>query len=91
MITSAGMPRPRADASICPRRFSDMRLATRWLRAAIRAGSTGDHWDDGLPRYVWHKHENTVFEARLINRGDGSYKGYPLNDHEWPLHFMERG
>jgi hypothetical protein len=25
-----------------------------------------------------------VFEARLVNRGSGEYKGYPLESDEWP-------
>ena len=85
-ITSAGMPRPRGDASICPREYNDMALVTDWLRSAIRAGSTGEPWEGGYPRYVWHQEGGTVFEARLVNRGNGSYKGYPLSDHERPLH-----
>lgn len=24
------------------------------------------------------------FEGRLVNRGNGSYKGYPLEKDEWP-------
>lgn len=89
MVTSAGMPRPRGDASICPREYNDMELVTGWLRSAIRAGSTGEPWEGGYPRYVWHQEGDTVFEARLINRGNGAYKGYPLNDHERPLHLAE--
>ena len=30
-----------------------------------------------------HK-EISSFEGRLVNRGDGSYKGYQLGDDEWP-------
>jgi len=88
MLTSAGMPRPRGDASICPRDYNDMQTATIWLRSAIRAGSTGAPWEGGFPRYVWHQEGRTVFEARLVNRGNGSYKGYPLSDHERPLHLV---
>ena len=25
-----------------------------------------------------------VYEARLVNQGNGQYKGYPLNPEEWP-------
>ncbi|MDE0161214.1 MAG: hypothetical protein OXL98_05695 [Acidimicrobiaceae bacterium] len=63
-----------------------MELATGWLRSAIRAGSTGEPWEGGFPRYVWHREWDTVFEARLVNRGNGSYKGYPLKDRERPPH-----
>ena len=64
-------------------------LVTGWLRAAIRDGSTGDLWEGDFPRYVWHKENDTVFEGRLVNREQGSYKGYPLNKHEWPPHLLE--
>ena len=88
--TDAGPPRPRGDASICPRQYNDAQLVTSWLCSAIRAGSTGGRWEGGFPRYAWHKEKDTVFEARLVNSGDGSYKGYPLNDDEWPLHMVGR-
>ena len=84
-----GVPRPRGDASICPREYNELRLATGWLRSAIRDGSTGGLWEGGFPRYAWHKEAGTVFEARLVNSGDGSYKGYPLHDDEWPLHLVD--
>ena len=80
----AGQPKRRSDASICPRHIRDAETVTEWLRAAIRRGVTGSPWENGFPRYAWHKQEHTVYEARLINRGNGEYKGYPLNDDEWP-------
>ena len=85
----AGPPRPRGDASICPREYRDEKLITRWLRAAICDGSTGAPWNGDFPRYVWHKENDTVFEARLVSRGNGTYKGYPLDDDEWPPHLLE--
>jgi hypothetical protein len=42
------------------------------------------HWDGEFPRYVWYKDSGTVYEARLVNREQGSYKGYPLEPAEWP-------
>ena len=48
------------------------------------AGAVGSPWEGEFPRYVWYMHGNTVFEARLVNRGSGSYKGYPLDRDEWP-------
>ena len=80
----AGRPHPRADASLCPREIRDVEVVTEWLRSAIRQGATGGLWEGGFPRYAWYKHEDTVFEGRLVNRGDGSYKGYPLEPREWP-------
>lgn len=80
----AGPPRPRGDASLCPRDIEDISIPTEWLRSAVRRGSVGAPWEGDFPRYAWHKEGETVFEARLVNRGDGSYKGYPLTGDEWP-------
>lgn len=80
----AGLPRPRADASICPREILDQATVNEWLRSAIRRGATGAPWENGFPRYVWYKKDAIVFEGRLVNRGNGSYKGYPLEEDEWP-------
>ncbi len=80
----AGQPKRRADASICPRHIRDADRVTEWLRAAIRRGLIDGHWDGNFPRHVWYKDGDTVYEARLVNRGSGEYKGYPLNDDEWP-------
>ena len=46
MPTFAGHPRPRSDASICPREHNDIEMVTGWLRSAMRAGSTGGPWED---------------------------------------------
>ena len=85
VVSFAGQPRWRADASCCPRdtaqgqeRFND------WLRSAIRAGATGAPWEGAFPRYVWYKNEDTVYEGRLVNREAGQYKGYSLHRNEWP-------
>ena len=81
----AGPPRLRqGDASCCPRDIRDVETVCEWLREAIRRGAVGSFWEGSFPRYVWYKSDDTVFEARLINRGNGSYKGYPLDREEWP-------
>jgi hypothetical protein len=81
----AGEPKPRADAAICDRSLGTKQtLMTRWLRAAIRRGFCGAHWEGRFPRYVWFKEGQTVYEGRLVNREAGWYKGYPLNRDEWP-------
>lgn len=83
--TPAGLPRPRADASICDQAISkNFSKLTKWLRAAVRLGHVGGPWENGYPRYVWHKEDEIVFEARLINRESGEYKGWPLQSDEWP-------
>ena len=80
----AGQPRLRADASCCPREITDREMVSEWLRSAIRRGAKGAPWERELPRYVWYKHDNIVFEARLVNCEIGSYEGYPLDKEEWP-------
>ena len=81
----AGWPRPRADASLCdPGLAKSQHQITEWLQMAIREGCIGAPWEGEFPRYVWYKREDIVYEARLVNRGQGEYKGYPLNQDEWP-------
>lgn len=41
----AGQPRLRADATCCPRDITDQNLVNQWLRAAVRRGVVGDHWE----------------------------------------------
>lgn len=73
---SSGHRRP--DASLCPADLSgDHRRVEAWLRESVRAGRTGA-WERGFPKYVWHKHDETVFEARQGAPGSGEYHGYPL-------------
>ena len=80
----AGPPRLRSDASCCPREIKDRKVVCEWLRSAIRRGAVGAPWEGDFPRYVWYKHGDIVFEGRLVNRGNGLYKGYPLDSEEWP-------
>lgn len=82
----AGQPRPRlADASICDRRLANsQRQICRWLRTALSKGAVAGPWEGGYPRYVWYRNRDTVYEGRLVNRGKGEYKGYPLETTEWP-------
>lgn len=83
--TFAGRPVLRSDASCCPRDISaDKSIPEVWLREAISRGAVGAPWENRFPRYVWYQYEGVVFEGRLVNRENGSYKGYPLEDDEWP-------
>ena len=83
-LSFAGRPRLRSDASCCPREIKDREEVSEWLRNAIRRGATEAPWEGDFPRYVWYKDGDVVFEGRLVNRGNGSYKGYPLDTQEWP-------
>ena len=85
MPSFAGQPRPRADASICPRELTrDHARVESWLRKAIRRGAVSELREGGFPRYVWFKGSNAVYEGRLVNRGLGEYKGYPLEPGQEP-------
>ena len=78
-------PRPRPDAIQCDRALADSRdQLTQWLRAAIIKGVIGGPWEGEFPRYAWYKQGDTVYEARLVNRTQGTYKGYCLLPDEWP-------
>jgi hypothetical protein len=80
----AGERRPRADASKCDQRLNDPEPITEWLRTAVRKGAFGKLWEGGFPRYLWYKDGEVLYEGRLVNRGLGQYKGYPLERDEWP-------
>lgn len=86
----AGDPRPRADATICDRSFAGrLNDINGWLRRAIRDGQFSAYWDHAhFPRYVWHREGDRVFEARVVNAGQGSYKAYELKEDEWPENFQ---
>lgn len=87
----AGAPRLRSDATRCPQHLKDQTSLTLWLQDSIRRGLVSDDPADGeFPRYVWVHREDTWFEARLINRDQGTYKGYPLLDDEVPLELAGR-
>lgn len=79
----AGPPRARRGATLCPPEL-DRETVTAWLRSAVRHGTVGGRWDGAFPRYVWHEDGGTVYEGRLVNQGNGSYKGWPLKPSERP-------
>ena len=59
-------------------------LLMKWLKKAIIKGVVGAPWEGKFPRYAWFKDGETVYEARLVNRQAGEYKGYPIRQDEWP-------
>lgn len=77
------VPPRRPHASICPRELAgQQRQIQTWLQGAIRRGQFGAQWEGGFPRYVWHREGNVTYEARLVNRQTGEYKGFPLEPDE---------
>lgn len=83
----AGPPKLRSDASRCDPSLGDRATLTRWLRKAIRSGCVGAPIEGRFPRYVWVRHGEVVYEARLVNREQGQYKGYPVEAAEVPSGF----
>jgi hypothetical protein len=79
------MPRPRGDATKCDTALnSRLPEIQRWLRHAFEVGCFGGPWEGDFPRYAWCKIGDTVYEARLVNRALGQYKGWQLELDEWP-------
>lgn len=76
------VPRPRIDASICPRELTrDRDLIENWLREAIRQGNAGS-WEGEFPSPLWHREGDVIYEAHLTRPIAGEYHGYPLEPHE---------
>jgi hypothetical protein len=74
-------------SSRCPPNWTNIE-ATRVLRVAILLERVSMIWEDGCPKFVWHLDGDVLYEARLTNRGNGEYHGYPLEDRwQWPRNF----
>jgi hypothetical protein len=85
--SSAGPPRLRADAMKCDATLHEREsfaTLTRQLRDAMRAGRVGGPMEGAFPRYVWVSIDERWFEARLVNRESGDYKGYEVHRDELP-------
>ena len=81
----AGALRPRGDAAKCDPALNDrLNEIQQWLRRAIEVRCFGGPWEGGFPRYAWCMVGQIVYEARLVNRGLGQYKGWQLEPDEWP-------
>jgi hypothetical protein len=76
--------RPRADASKCDPDIKEMDEPTRWLRDGIGRGWFGSLWEGGFPRDVWCRDGDQCYQARLMNKVLGEYKGWPISEQELP-------
>lgn len=77
-------PQARAKpASICPRNWSDAE-ATKALQEAIEKGCVSEAWEDGFPRYVWHREDDVLYEARHTRGPMGSFHAYPIEGRQAP-------
>jgi len=71
-------------ASPCPRQWSD-EDATKTLRIAVSRGHVSEIWEDGFPRYVWHRDGTVFYEARHTRGPLGSFHAYPIEEIQLPL------
>ena len=72
---------PRSATRALNERREDLQ---KWLRHAFQMHCFSGPWEGDFPRYVWCKVGDVVYEARLVNRGQGQYKGWQLEVDEWP-------
>lgn len=79
------LPRARLDppASKCDAKWT-LAAALEALKAGIRCGWVSEAWQGDFPRLVWYKDGPVVYEARLSEREQGAYHGYPIEEEEWP-------
>lgn len=80
----AGHPALRSDASRCDPRYTDFEEISLVLREGIRRRCTSAVFEGNFPKYVWGWLDEQLYEARLVNREQGTYKGYPLEEAETP-------
>lgn len=80
----AGHPSLRSDASRCDPRYTEFEPITDVLREGVRRRCTSAVFEGDFPKYVWGWLDGQLYEARLVNRGQGTYKGYPLEEVETP-------
>jgi hypothetical protein len=81
----AGHPALRSDASRCDPRHTDFHQITLVLREGIRRCCTGAVFEGDFPKYVWGWLDGRLYEGRLVNQDQGTYKGYPLEEIEHPV------
>ena len=85
----AGPPALRADATPCnPKIEWDEINAV--LREAIRRRCTSAAFEHGFPKYAWGWLDGDLYEARHINGPAGAYKGYRLEEAEYPFDLERR-
>ncbi len=82
--SDAGPPALRSDAARCDPRITNFEQISVALREAITRRCTGALFEGKFPRHVWGWMEGRLYEARLINRVQGWYKAWPIEEIERP-------
>jgi len=76
--SAAGPPRLRHnDATPCDPAYASFEAPTTALRDAILHGFVSE-FVGRFPNYVWGPLDGRLYEARLVNQEQGTYKAYPL-------------
>ena len=79
----AGPPALRSDATPCDPQISFEEIDGA-LKEAIRRRCVSASFEQGFPKYVWGWLRGQLYEARHINGPAGTYKGYPIEEVEYP-------
>lgn len=78
--------RPKKQTTtICPLvSNADRRSATEWVREALRLGQFRYYEaDQDFPNHIWYRDaDGQVWFGRCINRLQGQYKGWPIDEEE---------
>ena len=79
----AGPPALRSDATPCDPaiEWDDINTA---LQDAVRRCCTSADFEQGFPKYAWGWLDGHLYEARHLNGPAGTYKGYRLEEVEYP-------
>jgi hypothetical protein len=75
-------------ASPCARQWQ-IAEATEALRLAIIRGRVSETWEDGFPRYAWHRDGEIIYEARHTRGPHGTYHAYPIEPSEAPAGLLQ--
>jgi hypothetical protein len=82
--SAAGPPALRSDAARCDPQYTDFEVITNALQEAIRHCCCSAHFEGKFPRHVWGWLDGRLYEARLVNRVQGWYKAWPIEESERP-------
>lgn len=62
---------------------SDRKQATKWIRAALKAGQCRFYeGDKDYPKHIWYHANGVVWFGYCINSIAGQYKGWPIDEEE---------
>ena len=79
----AGPPALRSDATPCDPKISFDAIQAA-LRKAINRRCVSAAFEQDFPKYAWGWIDGRLYEARHINGPAGTYKGYEIEETEYP-------